>query len=135
MDSLPVARRPRLVVVVSALALVVALAAAWPAAAAIPAVVTEFQGQGLSMGGPCLAGSTCALPADPVGAASSSYYVQTTNINGSAGLAVWSKSGTLLTGPKHLNSLWSGYVGTNAGNGCASRNDGDGIVRYDQLAD
>src|SRR5207248_7515750 len=27
------------------------------------------------------------------------------------------------------------YTGTNAGNGCATRNDGEGVVAYDSLAD
>ena len=34
-----------------------------------------------------------------------------------------------------MKTLWTGYVGTNAGNACATQNDGDPVVLYDQLAD
>jgi len=44
--------------------------------------------------------------------------------------AVFDKStGALVMGPKAGNSLWSGF-----GGGCATNNDGDPIVKYDQIA-
>jgi hypothetical protein len=70
-------------------------------------------------------------PPSASGAAGPNHYVE--GVNG--GIEVWNKSGTVLAAAKSLNTLWTGYIGTNAGNACASRNDGDPVVRYDQMAD
>ena len=43
---------------------------------------------------------------------------------------IFNKSGTSLYGPAANNTLWSGF-----GGGCQTRNDGDPVVLYDQLAD
>src|SRR5712692_4671762 len=43
--------------------------------------------------------------------------------------AVFNKSGALVMGPTAGNSLWSGF-----GGGCETNNDGDPIVKYDQIA-
>ena len=102
--------------------------------------VKSFLGQGDTVGG-CVfpkpdggepAGcTTTGDPPDTNGAVGSNHYVQTVN----GGVAIWDKNGTLLMTPKYLNTLWAGYVGTNSGNACATENDGDPVVLYDQLAD
>jgi hypothetical protein len=45
-------------------------------------------------------------------------------------LTVQDKTGTVLYGPVATNSIWSGFGGY-----CQSTNNGDGVVRYDTLAD
>src|SRR5262249_8224506 len=70
-------------------------------------------------------------PPDATGAVGPNDYVEAVN----SGIEVFNKSGGILAAAKSLNALWSGYTGTNPGNGCATRNDGDPIVRYDRLAD
>jgi len=60
---------------------------------------------------------------DPSG---NGYIVQVVNSQ----MAVFNKSGTLLTGPVSLSSLWTGVSG-----GCASNNAGDAIAQYDAAAD
>ena len=47
-----------------------------------------------------------------------------------SGIVVQNKSGAILDGPFASNSLWDGFGGE-----CENQNDGDGIVRYDRLAD
>jgi hypothetical protein len=66
------------------------------------------------------------LPPDTNGDVGPDHYVQTVNL----AFAVWDKSGTPLIGPSNLNTLWASLGGI-----CASNNDGDPIVLYDQLAD
>jgi len=73
-------------------------------------------------------------PLDTVGAVGPGHYVQMVNSSiadtaGSA-FAIFAKTGSLLSGPHHLNSLWSGLEGP-----CATTDKGDPIVVYDQLAD
>jgi len=100
----------------------------------MPASLTNFPGQGNALGGPCQSGSTCSTPPDTNGAVGPNDFVQLTNVNGTAGVAIWDKTGKLLAGPKHVGTLWTNYPDTD-GNGCAMRNDGDPVVLYDQLAD
>src|SRR5262249_3797730 len=50
-------------------------------------------------------------------------------------MEIWTKTGTVAAASKATRLLWSGYTGTNPGNGCSSRNDGDPVVLYDTLAD
>jgi len=89
----------------------------------MPATVLNFIGQSEPAFGP--------TPPDPMGAAGPNHYVQVVNTN----IEAWNKgSGTVAIATKSVGSLWVNYVGTNPGNGCSSRNDGDPIVRYDQLA-
>jgi len=114
--------RARRVLFVCALGFAAAVVAPAPGAIAMPAAGLNFTGQG-----PPAVGVT---PPDPMGAAGANHYVQVVNLN----IEVWNKNGTVAAASKALNTLWTGYVGTNAGNGCSSRNDGDPIVRYDQLA-
>ena len=88
------------------------------------AVVSGFDGVG--EGAP-FAFNVTSAPPDTVGEAGRTQYVQWVNTS----FAVFDKaSGAKLYGPAAGNTLWSGFGGD-----CASRNDGDPIVQYDQLAD
>src|SRR6266542_1744939 len=110
-----------------------------PLAPLLP-TVQNFLGQGATLGG-CIfprpdmgeppGCTSTGDPPDTNGVVGRNHYVQLVN----GGIAVWSKSGDLLMGPKLLNTLWAGYVGTNSGNACAIDNDGDPVVLYDSLAD
>ncbi len=78
-------------------------------------------------------GANGSIPPDPniaVGKNDSStgvgYIVQVVNSE----IAVFDKTGTLLTSPVKLSSLWSSL-----GGGCATNNAGDPIVQYDTAAD
>ncbi len=66
-----------------------------------------------------------AAPPDTNGAVGTTQYVQWVNES----FAVFSKTGTLLAGPKAGNTLWS-----TLGGGCATNNDGDPIVQFDKQA-
>src|SRR5437660_478787 len=77
-------------------------------------------------------GASGYIPPDPniaVGGKTNSsgigYIVQVVNSQ----VAVFNKSGTLLSGPSSLSSLWTGL------SGCSSSNAGDAIVQYDAVAD
>ena len=76
-------------------------------------------------------GANGYIPPDPniaVGKTNGSgagYIVQVVN----AQMAVFNKSGALVSGPVSLSSLWTGLAG------CSSSNAGDGIVQYDAQAD
>jgi hypothetical protein len=66
-------------------------------------------------------------PPDTNGAAGRTQYVQWVN----TAYAVFDKStGARLLGPIAANTIWSGF-----GGGCQTNNDGDPVVRYDQIAD
>ena len=71
-------------------------------------------------------GANGYIPPDPNIAVGKTYIVQMVNSQ----IAVFNKSGTLLSGPTALSSLWTGLGGA-----CASSNAGDPIVQYDNLAD
>ena len=87
------------------------------AAAAAPAAIGEsFDG----------IPATGSLPPDTVGDVGPDHYVQMVN----TAFAVYDKQGTLLAGPSPINSLWANFGGP-----CETQNNGDPIVRYDQLAD
>lgn len=47
-----------------------------------------------------------------------------------AGLVVHDKTGAVIHGPFDSNVIWDGFGGD-----CETQNDGDGVVRYDRLAD
>ena len=89
------------------------------APAAMPGPATNWAG--INQAGGC---GNCAPP-DTNGEAGATQYVQTVNTS----FAVWSKTGTLLYGPAHINTIWSGFGGP-----CETRNDGDPVVLYDQIA-
>jgi hypothetical protein len=92
-----------------------------------PTALLDFFGQGNTISPSTITGT----PPDTNGAVGPNHFVQTVN----GGIAVWDKQGHLLFGSKLLNVLWTGYIGTNPGNACATENDGDPVVLYDQLAD
>src|SRR5438270_3698043 len=71
-------------------------------------------------------GASGYIPPDPnIAVSKNDYIVQVVNSQ----IAVFNKSGTLLTGPVSLSSLWTGLAG------CSSSNAGDAIVQYDAAAD
>ena len=93
----------------------------------MPAAILNFKGQGAATTKSTVTGT----PPDTNGAVGPKNFVQTVN----GGIQVWDKSGTVVMASKLLNTLWTGYTGTNAGNKCATENDGDPVVVYDMLAD
>ena len=86
-----------------------------------PAPLFTAEGTGNPVG--C---GTCTPP-DPNGAAGPNHYVQVVN---STEVAIYNKSGILVTGPFNLNSLWAGVTGK-----CDASTSGDPVVVYDGLAD
>ena len=96
-----------------------------PSAAAMPTTIVSFLGLGQNNI------TVSSDPPDNNGAVGPNDYVEAVN----GGIEVFDKSGGVLKAAAQLSSLWSGYVGTNAGNGCATHDDGDPIVRYDRWAD
>ena len=87
--------------------------------AGMPPVGVSYEGMNIDQGcGGC-------LPPDTDGAVGPNHYVQMVNTE----LAVFNKTtGTMISGPTPIKALWSSGE-------CASRDDGDPIVIYDQLAD
>lgn len=73
--------------------------------------------------------SVTIAPPDTNGDVGPNHYVQVVN----ASLIVYSKTGARLYGPVDTKSLFQGFSG-GAGM-CASNNNGDAVVLYDQLAD
>jgi hypothetical protein len=67
------------------------------------------------------------IPPDPNGAVGPNHYVQMVNSH----FAIFNKSGVMVSPPKAINTLWSVVPNTT----CATHNNGDPIVIYDQLAD
>jgi hypothetical protein len=65
-------------------------------------------------------------PPDTVGEVGPNHYVQWVNSH----FQVFNKSGVSVYGPAAGNAIWTGFGGP-----CETRNDGDPIVLYDQLAD
>ena len=82
----------------------------------------NFEGQGAGLAGTNAGG----YPPDTDGAVGPNHYMQIVNTS----LAVFSKTGTVMMGPMDTSTVWSGFAGI-----CATNGFGDGIVRYDQLAD
>lgn len=106
--------------VVAFLLLGLAAPAAW--AGTMPATILNFPG---------MSDTSNLSPPDSTGAVGPNNYVQVTNLS----FEVFNKDGSVAQAARATNSLWSGYSGANAGNGCATRNDGDAVVRYDAAAD
>ncbi|CAG0937081.1 Xanthomonalisin [Thermoflexales bacterium] len=65
-------------------------------------------------------------PPDTNGEVGPNHYVQWVNLH----FQIFNKSGVSVYGPAAGNAIWSGFGGP-----CETRNDGDPIVLYDQLAD
>jgi len=88
--------------------------------------IANFDGICLPFGPPCSQGSTCScLPPDTNGEVGATQYVEMVNSD----FAVYSKTGAVLRPSTPINQLWAG---TNSE--CATHNDGDPVVVYDQLA-
>lgn len=95
-------------------------------AARPPTVDTSFEGVGDGFSGPQGTFAVNSAPPDTNGDVGPNHYVQIVN----TGIAVFSKTGTVLYGPVATNTLWSGFGGH-----CQTDNDGDGSVLYDRAAD
>jgi len=93
----------------------------------MPAAFRNFLGQGNTNSPATMSGT----PPDTNGAVGPHHYVQVVN----GGIAVWDKMGAVVKASVKIVDLFAGYTGTNAGNGCGTRNDGDPVVLYDQMAD
>ena len=93
----------------------------------MPVTQRDFIAQGKTN----TASSVTGTPPDTNGAVGLHHFIQTVN----GGYEIWDKSGNIVLASQVNQNLWTGYVGTHTGNSCASRNDGDPVVVYDQLAD
>jgi hypothetical protein len=91
------------------------------ATAVMPPVGVSFEGINNSQ-----ACNGC-IPPDPNGAVGPNHYVQMVNEH----FAIYSKTGAVISPPKAINSLWMSVPNST----CATHNNGDPIVIYDQLAD
>ncbi|MEI6620367.1 MAG: hypothetical protein WCP28_00475, partial [Actinomycetes bacterium] len=91
-----------------------------------PAASRNFAGLGEGFVGPQGAFKVAGYPPDPNGDVGPNHYVQMVNYS----LAVFDKAGTVLHGPVLMKTLWSSLGGL-----CATDNNTDPIVLYDQLAD
>lgn len=89
--------------------------------AAMPPVQASFEGINNSQ-----ACNGC-IPPDPTGAVGPNHYVQMVNSH----FAIYSKTGQVISSSKPINSLWAATPNST----CATHNNGDPIVIYDQLAD
>lgn len=87
---------------------------------AMPTPIQTFEGMNQAEGcGNC-------IPPDPNGAVGPNHFAEMVN----SSFAIYSKTGTRLTGPTHINALWAGLPGP-----CKNDNDGDPVVVYDHMAD
>lgn len=76
------------------------------------------------------ANSDCnCLPPDTNGDVGPNHYFQTVN----TAFQIWDKNGASVLGPLPGNTIFSGFTGGNSK--CATTNDGDPVVLYDQIAD
>jgi subtilisin-like proprotein convertase family protein len=88
----------------------------------IPTPITTFEGMGTGLPG----FSVQSAPPDTDGDVGLNHYVQIVN----SGVTIFSRAGAVLLGPVNTNTFWNGFNGA-----CATTNDGDGVVRYDRIAD
>jgi subtilisin-like proprotein convertase family protein len=88
----------------------------------IPTPITTFEGMGTGLSG----FTVQSAPPDTDGDIGPNHYVQIVN----SGVTIFNRSGTPIMGPVNTNTLWNGFNGA-----CATTNDGDGVVRYDRMAD
>src|ERR1035437_7993004 len=95
---------------------------------AMPTPIQTFEGLGRTEN--INAGFGSLSPPDTNGFVGPNYYVQQTNLL----VRVWNKSGTPLTNPFKLSSL---FTVANGGPGgvCSTTDQGDPVVLYDQMAD
>jgi hypothetical protein len=87
---------------------------------AMPAPLQTFEGLNQ------LDGCGNCIPPDPTGVVGPNHFAEMVN----SSFAIYSKTGTKLVGPTHINALWQNLPGP-----CKDDNDGDPIVVYDHLAD
>src|SRR5450759_346148 len=107
------------------IAFVAALAIHLPVMA-MPATVVSIVGMGNTLA-PSIVNGT---PPDPNSAVGPTRIVEVVN----GGIEIFDKTGIVVQAARLVKTLWAGYTGTNAGNGCSTRNDGDPMVRYDRMA-
>src|SRR3569833_1815821 len=74
--------------------------------------------------------NTKPKPPNAIDTVGPNHYVQVV----SSQIEIWNKAGGVVMAARNTSALWTGYVGTNAGNKCATQNDGDAVVLYDQIA-
>jgi subtilisin-like proprotein convertase family protein len=90
----------------------------------IPTPTTTFEGMGAG-----LAGFTVqSAPPDTDGDVGPNHYVQVVN----SSVTIFSKTGIKLLGPVTTSTFFANFA---AGTNCQNTNDGDGVVRYDRIAD
>ena len=87
----------------------------------IPSPITTFEGMGTGLGG----FTVQSAPPDTDGDIGPNHYVQIVN----SGVTIFNRTGTPVLGPVLTRTFWNGFSGA-----CATTNDGDGIVRYDRIA-
>jgi hypothetical protein len=95
-----------------------------PGAAAV-STKTNFDGIGQGFTGPAGRFTVTSIPPDTNAAVGATQVVEIVN----TAFAVLSKTGRALFGPAATNTLFAGFGGP-----CQTTNDGDGVVRYDALA-
>jgi hypothetical protein len=83
----------------------------------VPTPIANFEGIYNYWGG---------IPPDTTGDVGPNHYVQQVNV----GFQIYSKTGASLYGPADFNTLFRGFGGL-----CETRNNGDPVIVYDQLAD
>jgi hypothetical protein len=88
-------------------------------------LVVSFDGLGVGFGGP-QGSANLRSPSDNTLAVGPAHVVQIVN----ARMAIFTKQGKALYGPVETRNVFRG-----AGGPCEMRNNGDAVVRYDQLAD
>ena len=86
----------------------------------MPAPLATFEGMTAAEG------CNGCIPPDTNGAVGPTQFVQMVN----SSFSVYNKTGTRLTGPRLINSLFAGLPGT----ACANNNNGDPVVIYDRIA-
>jgi hypothetical protein len=110
----------------SAAAVCLIAASAWGLGAQSPAptLVTQFEGLGVGFEGPH-GTATGRNPSDNSLAVGPRHVMASVNTR----MAVWDKQGKVLWGAAPNNTVFAGFGGA-----CEARNNGDTVVRYDQLA-
>ena len=88
-------------------------------------LVTSFEGLGVGFEGPH-GPATGRNPSDNSLAVGPNHVVQTVNTR----MAIFTKAGEVVYGAVPTNTVFKGFGGT-----CEARNNGDAVVRYDQLAE
>ncbi|HEX5751646.1 MAG TPA: Ig-like domain-containing protein [Archangium sp.] len=103
-----------------------------PGAWKIPELLLEVEGMGQGFAGPDGPFTVERFPADPAGDVGPEHYMQIVN----SSISVFDKGGRVVFGPVPTRMLWYGFGGP-----CADplrdddSRDGDGVIRYDHLAD